>query len=392
MIKVNMFSFQNINALNGTAKFAKLFTENDCFFKDNGIQMEVFSNSSSFSDEEIFRKGLRYKLNQWIKKILSFTVLGNIILVRIAIFRNAEKAVNQYLSSNCRDDKDNTVFLFNDYFTLLHFSKIAPDKKNLIFIMHNNGDVLKMLFDKYPRYKKSKEAHKLMSSQISILRKVDLIVFVSKKAQERFNKTYPFFKEKTKTVYIGHKDSGQISKCGTESLKMITVGTVSKRKNQMGVLKALTEIGDPDIHYTIVGDGPMLNRCKNYITKKELCKQVFLVGSKNNVKHYMLDCNLYISNSRDEGLPIAAQEALECGLPVITTDVGGCSELIEGNGICIKPGNQNLVKAIKDINSRKSLLDGMMKNSRTLFLKKFTLETMFDQYLEIFKNMCKGVK
>ena len=67
-----MFSFQNINALNGTAKFAKLFTENDCFFKDNGIQMEVFSNSSAFSDEEIFRKGLRYKLNQWIKKILSF--------------------------------------------------------------------------------------------------------------------------------------------------------------------------------------------------------------------------------------------------------------------------------------------------------------------------------
>ena len=121
---------------------------------------------------------------------------------------------------------------------------------------------------------------------------------------------------------------------------------------------------------------------------------LFKMKTRINVlrKDYMLDCNLYISNSRDEGLPIAAQEALECGLPVITTDVGGCSELIAGNGICIKPGNQNLVKAIKDINSRKSLIDGMMKNSRTLFLKKFTLETMFDQYLEIFKNMCKGVK
>lgn len=387
-----MFSFQNINALNGTAKFVKLFCENDRFFKENGIQVEVFSNSSSFSDEEQFRKGLRYKVNQWVKRLLSYTVLGNIILVRTAIFRNARKAVNQYLCSDIRDDKNNTVFVFNDYFTLLYFLKTAPDKKNFIFIMHNNGDVLKMLFERYPKYEKSKEAKRLTNSQISILRKVDLIVFVSKNAQERFDKTYPYFSKKTTTVYIGHKDDGQTSKCGTESLKIITVGTVSDRKNQMGVLKALAEIPDTDIHYTIVGDGPMLNRCKSYIIKKNLCERVFLAGSKNNVKDYMRSCNLYISNSRDEGLPIAAQEALECGLPVITTDVGGCSELIEENGICIKPGHENLVKAIQDMKNRKSRMDNMMKNSRSLFLKRFTLEKMLDQYMDIFKNMCKSEK
>lgn len=42
---------------------------------------------------------------------------------------------------------------------------------------------------------------------------------------------------------------------------------------------------------------------------------------------------VYVSPSRNEGLPIAIVEAMACGVPVIATDVGDCALLLE-NGAC----------------------------------------------------------
>ena len=113
-----------------------------------------------------------------------------------------------------------------------------------------------------------------------------------------------------------------------------------------------------------------------------------LAGSKENVKEYMKNCNLYVSNSYDEGLPIAAQEALECGLPILTTDVGGCSELIEENGLLIQPGMKKLIKAIEELNRRKDELKIMGMRSRKVFLQKFCLDQMLKEYVDLIDEIC----
>ena len=92
-------------------------------------------------------------------------------------------------------------------------------------------------------------------------------------------------------------------------------------------------------------------------------------------------------SSLDEGLPISAIEAMKAKLPLILTDVGGCRELINGNGFLIKPELNELSNAIiefgKDVERQKE----MSKVSYQLFQQKYTLEKMLEGYGKLIKEL-----
>ena len=61
--------------------------------------------------------------------------------------------------------------------------------------------------------------------------------------------------------------------------------------------------------------------------------------------------SVFVSFSNFENQPCSILEALCCGVPVISTNVGGISEIIDSeNGILIEPRNESqLLKALEDI-------------------------------------------
>jgi glycosyltransferase involved in cell wall biosynthesis len=63
----------------------------------------------------------------------------------------------------------------------------------------------------------------------------------------------------------------------------------------------------------------------------------------------MQKANCLVMFSRDENFPCVIVEALCCGLPVISSDAGGCAEAIHiGNGIVVHSGNEDeLLDAVK---------------------------------------------
>lgn len=386
--KLVIFSFQNIHGLNGSAKFIKQFEDNKVFLKKNQVDLDIYSNSAAFKEEIVYRRSIIFAVKRLIKKLLLFTVPGTALLIKLSILNHAKRTVDQYAASRSDTDCSRTVFLFNDFFTMSYFFERFPLEQNTVFMMHNNGETLKMLFERYPKFRRSPEAIKMIRSEQRLLNKVKRIIFVSHVAEKEFLKKHPSLKDKTRTIYIGHRDEKIVSECDGKHLEMLTVGTVSKRKNQIGVIKALAKIKDSSIHYTVIGGGDGFNECQKFIREKKLEAQVTLAGSKENVKQYMKNCNLYVSNSYDEGLPIAAQEALECGLPILTTDVGGCSELIEENGLLIQPGMKNLIKAIEELNRRKDELKILGMRSRKVFLQKFCLDQMLKEYVDLIDEIC----
>ena len=160
------------------------------------------------------------------------------------------------------------------------------------------------------------------------------------------------------------------------------------KKNQIAIIKSLKRIRNSiDASLTVVGGGTALNDCKQCAKSLNVEQWVNFLGPCDDVSGQLTKCNLFVMSSLDEGLPISAIEAMKAKLPLILTDVGGCRELINGNGFLIKPELNELSNAIiefgKDVERQKE----MSKVSYQLFQQKFTLEKMLESYGKLIKEL-----
>ncbi len=81
----------------------------------------------------------------------------------------------------------------------------------------------------------------------------------------------------------------------------------------------------PNAHFHIIGDGPDFE----WLTRQNL-PNTTLYGNLplSEVCRYFASCDIFIMPSRSEGFPRVILEAMNYGLPIITTDVGNVRELL----------------------------------------------------------------
>ncbi|MGH7396396.1 MAG: glycosyltransferase [Candidatus Rokuibacteriota bacterium] len=126
---------------------------------------------------------------------------------------------------------------------------------------------------------------------------------------------------------------------------LLSVGILSVRKGHQRVLAALPEVlrHCPDLLYVVVGGpstegdtGPLLRRT---VEELGLADHVRLVGARppQEVARWLAASDVFCLATSNEGRPNAVMEALACGVPVVTTRVGGNAEIIdEGrNGLLV---------------------------------------------------------
>lgn len=147
-----------------------------------------------------------------------------------------------------------------------------------------------------------------------------------------------FFPEERKT------DSQQL-------FHFIHVSTLSYQKNVEGILNAFEKWSGihSNAHLTMIG--PASEAIIKRVTDSSiLSKSVTITGALTyeQVADHMRQAQALIMFSRYENQPCVILEALCCGLPVISTDVGGIKEVINNtNGILVRSEDENaLYKAI----------------------------------------------
>jgi glycosyltransferase involved in cell wall biosynthesis len=88
--------------------------------------------------------------------------------------------------------------------------------------------------------------------------------------------------------------------------------------------------------WTLFGDGPERDAVQAVLQRAPPNLVVTLGGSTPNeevLSHYAAQpVDLFILLSASEGLPVALQEALAAGVPVLATDVGGVREAVDPGG------------------------------------------------------------
>ncbi|MCK6508861.1 N-acetyl-alpha-D-glucosaminyl L-malate synthase BshA [Myxococcota bacterium] len=79
----------------------------------------------------------------------------------------------------------------------------------------------------------------------------------------------------------------------------------------------------------LIGEGPERRNAAEQIEQRGLQDRVCFLGKREDIVQYLQQCDLMLMPSETESFGLAALEAMSCGLPVIASDVGGLSELIE---------------------------------------------------------------
>lgn len=134
--------------------------------------------------------------------------------------------------------------------------------------------------------------------------------------------------------------------------KVISVGSLEQMyKAPDVVLKAVKLLRDRGINCDLMwlGDGRFRNEMIALAENLGISPQVHFVGnvSSQDVLHYLLDSDLFLSVSRTEGLPRALVEAMAMGLPCIGSNVGGIPELLEESVIVEKGRESDLADKIE---------------------------------------------
>jgi glycosyltransferase involved in cell wall biosynthesis len=97
----------------------------------------------------------------------------------------------------------------------------------------------------------------------------------------------------------------------------------------------------PDIHFLLVGSGPLLPAAQQFARKLGIESRVIFVGELADPRPALAVMDVFLLASRAEGLPNVLIEAQAQGVPVVTTAAGGAAEAIE-------PGQTGLVVSDMD--------------------------------------------
>lgn len=120
------------------------------------------------------------------------------------------------------------------------------------------------------------------------------------------------------------------------------VGRISKKKGIDHSLNILTKanFGNGEYQYIIVGDGEYKTQILNIIANNNLTNNVICFPAQNY--ELLLDfynaIDIFLLTSEAEGFPMVILEALSCGKPVLSFDVGQISNIIKDgyNGFILK--------------------------------------------------------
>ncbi len=134
------------------------------------------------------------------------------------------------------------------------------------------------------------------------------------------------------TIAENRKDLREELNIDSNSTILLSVGELNDNKNQETALKAFAKVEDSSLHYVLCGKGDNLNYLKSLATKLGVADRTHFLGYRKDVVDICFQSNIYIMPSKREGLGLAALEAMYCGLPLITSNVGGLVDIVE-NGV-----------------------------------------------------------
>ncbi|CNI86631.1 glycosyltransferase [Yersinia bercovieri] len=155
--------------------------------------------------------------------------------------------------------------------------------------------------------------------------------------------------------------------------KILFLGRLTHPKRPELICKVVAD--NPEYKLDVVGAGEytdsLLNKYADY-------NNISFLGEIENFNAFN-QYDVFVLTSDSEGLPMSALEAATAGVPLILSDVGGCNEVIDGNGLLIANSETNLSAALESIFTNYEQFYSIAKNRKN----KFDINNKKEEYNKI---------
>lgn len=179
-----------------------------------------------------------------------------------------------------------------------------------------------------------------------------------------------------------------------EARVLVCVGRLDPQKAPLFLLESLAEIlyTHQCFQLLFVGDGPLKVPLQEKILALELGSQVHLAGWRGDIPEILAAADGLVLGSRWEGMPNVVLEAMAAGLPVITSQVEGVSDLVQPGqtGWSFPLGDASGLKAcVREWWNLPELAAACGNNAQALVVESFTWERTVAAYAELYRELLR---
>jgi len=172
------------------------------------------------------------------------------------------------------------------------------------------------------------------------------------------------------------------------ALILVNVANLKPVKGQTDLIRAAAILAEEGIRVEvhIVGAGPEALALTELGQK--LSVDLSLVGASNDVPKILRNSDIYVHSSTAEGMSNAIMEAMAVALPVVATDVGGASELLDGCGVLVPPADpQAMAVALGRLARNPQGASDMGEAARVRALAEFSEAALVKKHLNLYGGL-----
>jgi glycosyltransferase involved in cell wall biosynthesis len=173
-------------------------------------------------------------------------------------------------------------------------------------------------------------------------------------------------------------------------LTFVFTGRIDRAKGVQELAEASRILGKKrdDFEVLIVGDGPELG---SLISRYGALEHIKFLGYRIDVNDILTESDIFVLPSYREGMSISLMEALSCGVPFLTTDVGGVADVLRNGAkgfVIDKPSVKQLVKSMEQVmNTSKLILSEMGLTNFEVVQNRYSWDCIADQYIALYDSL-----
>lgn len=306
-----------------------------------------------------------------LKKLVSFQLSGKLI----------ENKVKEIIKEN-NLEQENILFYSYWFYNGAYAGSILKRKNRIDKVISRAHRYDLYLEENYQPFK------------MIILKELNSLYSCSEEGKKYLQEKYFKYTNKIKSSYLGTVNKNELNLDKSENI-IISCSYLVKVKRVELIIEALSKIKNSNVVWYHLGGGILEDKIKNLA--KEKLKNItysFIGHIKNEgvIKFYKENkIKVLINLSSSEGVPVSMMEAQSFGIPIIATNVGGVSEIVNDmTGILLtaNPEIEEIVEAIEymiELNDNK--YNEYRQNSYLNWEKNFNAENNYLKFIEEIKKI-----